>query len=421
MSEQLEYKKGDVIYAAGAKDTKIFRFIEGEVVLSIFDIQTKAVMHSSLKKGDYFGLKSALTHSRRDGNAVAIEDSIVEAFTCEEFEKHLMEDGALLVALLKFFSEELRAMNIEIEHLLGFDSCAQAKEDLSLMLQVAKCFFDAKSYPVALDIARRINNKETDSALSLEVTSLIKACNLAMGGEWRQPIVECKTPAINLSTLEHLTKAFRAGQVVICEHEAGDTFYLIKSGQVRLVKVVGNIEKNIEVLGPGRFFGEMALLNGKPRLATAICETDVEVYEFNKESFQALLTGQPSFAFSLLKVFCSRVNDLRKWVRILSCKDDDIKIASALVFMCKHFAQKTQGATSFYTILATIEDIANWAGMEIKKAQKGLDELVRKGALAVYSREIVEGVATKKAQSDYMLITDYAYLYKVADLVYNQA
>lgn len=420
MNKRIEYKKGEIIFVAGASDERIFQFVSGEVILSLFDTEKKAVTQLTLQSGEYFGVKSALTHSVRDANAVATSDSVVEIFTYEEFEKKLLSDGQLLVALLKFFSDELRALNIQVEHALGFDIKAQNTENPAFMLQVAKCFLKAKSYPTALDIAQKLEKKPLPPALSKEVAAFILQCKeKAKNVATTQPAKD-DTPPINLPTLEHFAKSFNAGQVVICEYEAGSTFYLVKSGRVRLVKVVGDIEKNIEELGAGRFFGEMALLTGKPRLATAVCETNVEVYEFNQESFQELLVGQPSFALSLLRVFCARVSDLRKWVRVLSCKDDDAKVANALIFMCEHFSQKSQSATTIHTILASVSDIASWAGISKEVAGECLDGLARSQSITIYSREIIKDVATRKSETDYIEVSDLPHLNKIASLIYNR-
>ncbi|CAG0961310.1 partial Cyclic AMP receptor protein, partial [Anaerolineae bacterium] len=67
-------------------------------------------------------------------------------------------------------------------------------------------------------------------------------------------------------------KTCGAGEVLFREGDAGDRMYVIQSGAVRISKTVKGEEKTLAILGPGEFFGEMAILNAKPRTATAIVE-----------------------------------------------------------------------------------------------------------------------------------------------------
>ena len=60
------------------------------------------------------------------------------------------------------------------------------------------------------------------------------------------------------------SKMFRKGDIIFCEYEPGDTFYLIQSGRVQVVRIIGELEKNIAILNPGEYFGEMSILEKDP-------------------------------------------------------------------------------------------------------------------------------------------------------------
>ena len=77
--------------------------------------------------------------------------------------------------------------------------------------------------------------------------------------------------ALDLSQFERFAVTFNAGDIIFCEHEPGDTFYLIQSGRVQIVKIVDDIEKIIDILQPGEIFGEMAILEEAPRSASKVC------------------------------------------------------------------------------------------------------------------------------------------------------
>ena len=114
---------------------------------------------------------------------------------------------------------------------------------------------------------------------------------------------------IDLSKFDRFKVAFQKGDQIFCEYEPGDSFYLIQSGRVQIVKIMGDIEKIVDILHPGEIFGEMAILEEAPRSASAIAIDHVEVLEFNKKNFEIHLRGNPQIAMKLLQTFIKRIYD----------------------------------------------------------------------------------------------------------------
>lgn len=85
------------------------------------------------------------------------------------------------------------------------------------------------------------------------------------------------------------TKVFRQRQFIYNEEETANEMYIIKSGQVRIVRNIKNKPVVVATLEKGSFFGEVALLREQKHSATAVAETDVELIVINKESFNQQL------------------------------------------------------------------------------------------------------------------------------------
>lgn len=81
----------------------------------------------------------------------------------------------------------------------------------------------------------------------------------------------------------------RAGTYIVTQGEAGDTFYIIKSGDVVATEIAENKEVEIGRLSTGDYFGEMSLLHNDRRHANCIASTDVELLSLDRESFNSLL------------------------------------------------------------------------------------------------------------------------------------
>lgn len=92
-------------------------------------------------------------------------------------------------------------------------------------------------------------------------------------------------------------QGFEAGRVVVEEGEAGDSFYVIYSGQVEVDKRKGLWgQKLAAVLGPGDFFGELALMLGQPRSATVVCREPTNLLVFKRLEFEMMLDRHPDIA-----------------------------------------------------------------------------------------------------------------------------
>src|SRR3712207_4895371 len=89
---------------------------------------------------------------------------------------------------------------------------------------------------------------------------------------------------------------FKAGDVLTEEGARGHEFLVIVEGQAKVL--IGGRE--IATLGPGEFFGELALLDDGPRTATVVADTDLVVEISSQREFTELITGAPHLARKLL-------------------------------------------------------------------------------------------------------------------------
>jgi CRP-like cAMP-binding protein len=81
---------------------------------------------------------------------------------------------------------------------------------------------------------------------------------------------------MDLSAFNRFARTFQAGEMIFSEFEPGDAFYMIQSGRVELVKIIGDVERTLDILRPPEMFGEMAILENSPRSASAIALEDPE-------------------------------------------------------------------------------------------------------------------------------------------------
>jgi CRP-like cAMP-binding protein len=194
--------------------------------------------------------------------------------------------------------------------------------------------------------------------------------------------------SMNLEAFNRFAKVFQDGQIIFSEFEPGDTFYLVQSGQVKLIKLIGGIEKILDILQPSDVFGEMAILENSPRSATAIAVDTVTLLEFNRQNFEILMKGNPQIALKLLKTFTKRINDQRKRLMILTIKDPAARIAAVFLTL-NEFQSVTDPRTQYREFITTLDDIAHWAGMSNAQTKDVLRNFANQHHIEVYADKII--------------------------------
>jgi CRP-like cAMP-binding protein len=199
----------------------------------------------------------------------------------------------------------------------------------------------------------------------------------------------------DLAAFTRFARTYQPGELIFSEFEPGDSFYLIQAGRVRITKIVGDIEKNIDILSAPEIFGEMAILEGAPRSATAIALETVKVLEFNRANFEILMIGNPQIALRLMKVFTKRIYDQKRRFMILTLDDPQAKIADVFLML-----DETQGASNQSELdgdkrefKVTVDDVAHWAGMNTAEVQTLLGHFVNQRRIELFAdRMIVKNI-----------------------------
>jgi len=193
---------------------------------------------------------------------------------------------------------------------------------------------------------------------------------------------------MDMAAFGRFAKTFQPGEMIFSEFEPGDNFYLIQAGRVQLVKLIGDIEKTLDILQPSEMFGEMAILENSPRSATAIALDAVKVLEFNSKNFDILMMGNPQIALKLLKMFAKRIYDSKRRFMILTLDEAPAKIAD--VFLMLDESQPDIDRSSERREFKTsVDNIAQWAGMTVNQTREILSNFVTQRRMEMYPDKIV--------------------------------
>lgn len=115
-----------------------------------------------------------------------------------------------------------------------------------------------------------------------------------------------EAPAFDLSLLaggDIPIKSFAAGERIFLAGQEGSEMFIVRSGKVA-IKAGGMVLENV---GPGGLFGEMALIDGSPRSATAIAVEPAEIAVVGQRGFLNLVKQSPEFALTVMRLMARRI------------------------------------------------------------------------------------------------------------------
>jgi len=402
MPKAMQYTKGSIVYFEGDKDERIFILQKGILVLTTTDVETHQPVTEQVKNGEFFGVKSALGRFPREETATALTDCVTIALTIQEFEQIFSSNKQIIMKMLRVFSNQLRLIHKKTEAILN-----NVPEDQQTgMIAVAKSFYNDEEYLSCCDICVKFLSLYPNTSKKDEVAKLYADAKL------RNTKIKEKTKSTDTSeedeeasgalkqfalpAFKRFAKQYKPGNVIISEFEPGNSFYLIQSGRVQLVKCVNGAKKNLDIMKPGEFFGEMAILDNSPRSATCVAIGNVECLEFNKENFELLIMGNPQIAIILLKLFCKRIYDQRRRLRTLAIKDVQARIADVfLMFDEMNPSANTNDRQRKFNVSAG--DVAHWARLTPDATRDEINKFVEKRKIEVYDNYIiVDNIADMK-------------------------
>jgi CRP/FNR family cyclic AMP-dependent transcriptional regulator len=169
-------------------------------------------------------------------------------------------------------------------------------------------------------------------------------------------------------------REFPAGYVLFREGDPGAEMYVLQSGRVQIRKRLGSGERTVATLGRGEFLGEMALLNGKPRTATAVALEATRCLVLDAATLEQMIVRSPEIAVSLVRKLSLRLDSADEMIQILLTPDPQARVLLGLKRRAETLGEVTAGGVRL-TVSAT--DLAVELGTDAERVRDVLARLRR--------------------------------------------
>ena len=175
-------------------------------------------------------------------------------------------------------------------------------------------------------------------------------------------------------------RSVRAGKAVFRQDDPGSSLYVIESGVVKVQRTSPEGKEVIlTILGPGDFFGELALLDGEPRSADAVAKEDTALLVLERDDFLAFLDKSPEVATKLLAALSRRLRRTDQLVQDAAFLDVPARLARALL----QLSESPEAATGL-----TQSELAAMVGASRESVNRWLQFYRRRGLIESASGSI---------------------------------
>jgi len=289
----VNFAKDSYIIVEGKRNADRFFIIRtGKVKLSK-EVQIVAEEGDILNPGDFFGVVSTMSGHSHIETAQALTDVTLISVLKDQFSQLIQSNAPVAMKIIMQFSKRMRFLDEALTRLTLKNNAAE--EAPSHLFNVAEFYAKHNQFSQAL----------------LAYLKYVKFCpkgtNVQIAHERMKKIAPfVKNPPREFKS-DEMTRTYSKDDIIFCEGEPGDQLFIIQKGSVKIIKITENNEILLAVLKAGDIFGEMALLESKPRAAGAVAFEECQLMAVNRANFQQMIQTQPQLIARLTTLLSERI------------------------------------------------------------------------------------------------------------------
>lgn len=298
MTNQLQlafvnFKKDSYIIVEGKQNADRFFIIRQGKVRLFKEVEVVEEEGGNIiSPGDFFGVVSTMSSHSHIETAQALTDVTLISVQKDQYGQLIQNNTPVAMKIILQFSKRMRYLDEALTRLTLKNT---AEADPSHLFKVAEYYAKQSQYNQAYYAYHQY----------------IKYCptgpNVQTARE-RMVKIQPYAKAVYLERkADEFNRMYPKDTMIFSEGQPGEELYIIQKGSVKITKIVDNNEVLLAVLKSGDIFGEMALLEAKPRSASAVAYEDCTVLAVNRENFQRMVGTQPQIVTRLTQLLAERI------------------------------------------------------------------------------------------------------------------
>ena len=287
----VSFRKDSYIFVEGKNDSDKFYIIKTGNVKCFKMNDPNNISTKTLGPGDFIGVIPCMSGHSQIENVVALTDVSCISVRKEQYSELIEKNTSVALKIIRTFAHRVRSMNEQLTQLALNSISIDSPEHI----------YDVAEY------YERV--RKTDIA-AYAYNSYLRECPQgikAFDAEFRLNILRSPIVAQPYTSHSELVRSYKKDTMIFSESQSGSDMFIIQDGVVSISKVVDGNEVTLAMLKRGDMFGEMALLENKPRSASAIAHEDCRLMVVNRQNFDQMVGTQPQLISRLTTMLSERL------------------------------------------------------------------------------------------------------------------
>lgn len=341
----VNFKKGSYLAVEGKISNDRFFIIQNGNV-RCFSSNSVHTSKEILGPGDFVGVISCMSGHSQIENVVAITDVVVISVQKNQYPELIARNTPVAMKIIRTFANSMREMNERLTQLTLNNVVAETPEQI---FHVAAYYEKIQKPNIAI----------------YGYYQYLKACpGGAFSAKAKEKFIllKPKTHAVYFESTPDLMRIYPKDTMIFSECQRGAEMFIIQDGRVKITKVVNGEEVTLAVLKKGDMFGEMALLENKPRSASAVADDECRLMTVNRQNFDQMVATQAQLIAKLTTTLAERLWSMSRQLSNALIIDPISKLLDMLALQVEK-AKINMNTKSSYTTDLTLQDLANMCGI----------------------------------------------------------
>lgn len=344
--QMINFRQGTYLVVEGKADTDHFYIIQKGSVQSI---KSSGVGENSTTygPGDFVGVVSCMSGHLQIETAIAATDVVAISVKKEQYSDLISQNTPIALKIIKSFANRMRTMN---QMLTKATLNSVVIDDRTQIFKVARYYEKTSRNDIAaFAYYQFLKTKPEGEAAEFAKKQFVS--------------LKPRTHAVYYEPTEETTREYPKDTMIFSEAQSGSDMFIIQRGEVAISKVVKGEEVTLAVLKKGDMFGEMALIENKPRSACAIAHSDCVLMVINRSNFNQMVSTQPQLIAKLTTTLADRLWSMYRQLDNASLTEPVEKLVDILSLQAEK--QRLGGAIGTHTMQTdlTPKDLANMCAL----------------------------------------------------------
>jgi CRP-like cAMP-binding protein len=286
----VSFRKGSYLVVEGKENTDHFYIIQKGNV-QCMKASGAGLAPTMYGPGDFVGVVPCMSDHLQIETAIATTDVMAISVRKEQYPELISQNTPVALKIIKTFANRMRVMN----EMLTKATLHSVVQDTHEQIFKVAAFYEKSSLP---DVAIFAYYQYLKTKPEGPNADLAKQKFVAL---------KPKTHAVYFEPTAEPSRQYPKDTMIFSEAQSGSDMFIIQRGEVSITKVVNGNEVTLAVLKKGDMFGEMALIENKPRSANALAHSDCTLMVINRSNFNQMVATQPQLVAKLTTTLADRL------------------------------------------------------------------------------------------------------------------